>query len=94
MPDLMTKVEETGAAYREALADADARRLECDEALRAAHTAGHAPKELIERSGLARQTVFTALKRPAPPVLLVDGEPAAEVPVDGRVHQVQTVSVD
>jgi hypothetical protein len=77
MPDL-PNVRRAVARLRKAEEKVVEAREDLAATLRAEHAAGAPPKDLIEVSGLARQTVFNALKPPA---------------ADGQAHQVQTVAV-
>jgi hypothetical protein len=69
----MTALRKAGRKYARAQAARDQTFAELQDAIRAARAAGHSPtNEIIPAAGVARQTVFDALKR-AP-----DGGPPLE----------------
>jgi DNA-binding protein H-NS len=72
-PPALAAVRKAGQRYARAQKARDTAREELAAAIRAAHAAGHAPKELIEASGLARQSVFDDIKKTA-----ADGGPPLE----------------
>lgn len=62
----MDALKKAGRKYARAQAARDAALEELREAIRAAGAAGHSPtNEIIPAAGVARQTVFDALKAPA-----------------------------
>lgn len=68
----LAAVRRAGRKFARTQATRDSAREDLADAIRAAHRAGHQPKELIEASGLARQSVFDDIKKP------VDKGPAPE----------------
>lgn len=70
----MTALRKAARKYARAKAARDAAMAELEGAIRAARAAGHSPtKEIVPAAGVATQTVFDALKRPAE-----DGGPDSE----------------
>jgi hypothetical protein len=65
--DPLTAVHAAARKFHNARAERDAARDELLDAIRVAYEQhGERPETLIRAAGLARQTVYDALKRPAP----------------------------
>jgi hypothetical protein len=64
-PPAIAAVRSAGRKYARAVRARDEALAELQEAIRAAGEAGHSPtNEIIPAAGVARQTVFDALKKP------------------------------
>lgn len=62
MPDNLTLVRQAAARLSAAETRVKLRRDQLAQTIRDAHSAGEKPIDLIDASGLSRQTVFNALK--------------------------------